>query len=154
MGLWVLLLLFQIVRTAQTQDQSASDHIKYLTNQTDRPEVVAVSCGLFATMDVENRAAAQSLVQLGAAALPDIDAVFDSIQKSGNSSKFAPNADWLFYAGAEIKCAAIPISGSWTLPWTPLLRCRSISRHTSAPGVSLYLKTPAGGRRREKLSIS
>ncbi len=54
-------------------------------------------------MDAENRAAAQSLVRLGAAALPDINAAFDSIAKSGSSSKFAPNAGWLLYAYAKIE---------------------------------------------------
>lgn len=89
--------------TGQTNDQSASDLIKYLTYQTKRPEVVAVSCGIFAAMDAENRAAAQSLVKLGAAALPDINAAFDSIEQSGSASKSGYNAAWLLFAYAKIE---------------------------------------------------
>jgi hypothetical protein len=87
-ALWVFVLI-QVIGTAQTQ-QSTSD-------------LVTAGCGAFATMDAENRSAAQSLVKLGAAALPEINTAFDSIEKSGNSSKFAPNAYWLLYAYAEIQ---------------------------------------------------
>jgi len=105
----VLLLLFHSSGTAQTTEQSASDLIKYLTYQTNRPVDVAVSCGVFARMDAENRAAAQSLVKLGTSALPDINAALDSIEESGSASKFAPNSGWLLYAYAEIKGrAALP----------------------------------------------
>lgn len=102
-ALVVLFLLFHSGGTAQTQAQTAPDLIKYLTDQTNRSVDVAVSCGVFGRLDAENRAAAQSLVKLGAAALPDIDAAFDSIRKSGNSSKFAPNSEWLLYTYAEIE---------------------------------------------------
>jgi len=46
------------------------------------------------------------LPKLGTAALPDINAALDSIEKSGNSSKFATNSNWLLYAYAKIKGAA------------------------------------------------
>ena len=89
--------------TGQTKEQSASDLIKYLTYQTNRPEVVAVSCGVFATMDAENRAAAQSLVKLGASAIPDLEAAFDSIEQRGGASKSGYNAGWLLLSYAKIK---------------------------------------------------
>ncbi len=106
-ALVVLFLLFHSGGTAQTQAQTASDLIKYLTYQTNRPPTrdmdVAVSCGVFARMDSEDRAAAQSLVKLGAAALPDLNAAFDSIKKSGSASKFGYNAAWLLFAYAKIE---------------------------------------------------
>lgn len=96
---------------AQTQDQSPSDLIRFLTYQSDRPDKWGVvrgifSCGAANGEAREDRAVARSLVRLGVLAIPDIEEALDSIERLGQQSKFATNSGWLLFAYARIEGSA------------------------------------------------
>ena len=86
----------------QTKPESPSDLIRFLTFQSGRAYPMwanANGCG-----DApEDRAAASSLVALGASAIPDIESAFDLIERSGQQAKGAINSGWLVFAYARIK---------------------------------------------------
>jgi hypothetical protein len=99
-------LLSQNRGVSQERERSASELIKRLTHQTDRPSGLGVSfgtCGSFGYVAAQDRSTVQSLVKLGASALPDIEVAFDSIENRGPASPFSYNAHWLLYAYAKIK---------------------------------------------------
>ena len=91
----------------QDAHRSASDVIKLLTFQTERPGAdparrFLFSCGEDYADRLENRALARELVDLGASSLPDLEAAFESIERFGIYSPFADNAGLLFDAYAKI----------------------------------------------------
>ena len=84
----------------QTQEQSPSHFIQFLTWQSDdrRGKPMTFTCGQVRT----ERAAAKSIANLGSSALPEIERVLDSIEKSSQESKNAIGAAWMLYAYTKI----------------------------------------------------
>jgi len=111
---WAILALGTIAATAtpgslalaQRREQSPAEIIRALTYQTpgaNRHERDIIECGLIGRWDQIDRARANALVKLGAAALPELERAFDSILDRGQESPFAWNSAWLFYAYAGIR---------------------------------------------------
>jgi hypothetical protein len=93
--------------SAQTKEQSPDNLIRFLTYQSDRPSNLIRDLGLFTcgsanALARENRAAAASLVRLGASAIPSLEGALDSIEQQGEHSEFSPGALWLLAAYAKI----------------------------------------------------
>jgi hypothetical protein len=93
--LFVFLALLSAAKgTSQTQEQSPSDLIRFLTYPSDRPDKhgthrgswIVFSCGPANGEDRDNRAVTNSLVKLGASAIPAIEAALDSIENRSNQS--------------------------------------------------------------------
>lgn len=106
---------FAIVDIGRGQaTQSPVDLIKFITHQSDRKLSLACEFGQFpcGCEDAEiraDRAAAASLVKLGASAVPSLESALDSLEGKGQDSEFANGAGWLFYAYAKIEgSAALP----------------------------------------------
>lgn len=91
----------------QAQQKSASDLIRYLTYQSDRPDKSGVLLGVVGcghTEDErEDRQAAMALVKLGSSAIPAIELAFDSLGRQGQASEFSTNAGWLLHVYAAIR---------------------------------------------------
>jgi hypothetical protein len=85
------------------KDPSAARLIHFLTEPIDPLE----HRGLYDTSGFEmsdrNRAAANSLVALGSAAIPDLDSAFDQIEQQGEKTLLARNSRWLLFAYARIR---------------------------------------------------
>lgn len=100
-------LLFSTGAFGQIDSQSPSDLINFLTYQSNRPRE-SKTRAVFFTCRVDNpeaadyRRAAQSLVKLGALAIPEIEQTLGSIEKHGRDSPFASNPGWLLHAYARL----------------------------------------------------
>jgi hypothetical protein len=94
--------VFGATAKAQVQEGSAAELIAFITYQSGRELVVAGTCGSFGASSDADWNASRSLVNLGSAALPDLEAAFDSIHQLGRQSKFRNNAGWLLLAYAKI----------------------------------------------------
>src|SRR5580700_9273428 len=102
----------------QTEQRSASDLIRYLTYQSDRPDKHGVkadeitglfSCGPALGEDRDDRALTRSIVRLGASAVPAVEDALDSFEARGEKSEVAFKAGWLLLAYASIQGpAAVP----------------------------------------------
>lgn len=112
-----LCLLLAATSAGQLQRQSAGDLIKRLTyqsNRTDKHGTIggkwfSFDCGSWLGEARDNRAIATLLAGLGSPAIPDLETAFDSIEKQGQPSPFATNAQWLLLAYAKIAGpAALP----------------------------------------------
>ncbi len=88
--------------TAEAQERSAADLIRFLTFRSDRPHKGNALMGLFTcgqtTADLE---AATSLAKLGNSAIPEIERALEAIEKPGNRWKYG--SQWLARAYAKIK---------------------------------------------------
>ena len=94
-----LLALFGILASSfgEQAEEGPTDLIRLLTK---RPLVESLlGCGPL----TEYRAIAKRLSDLGAAAVPAIEATLDSIESEGRRSEFAPNAGWLLLVYARIQ---------------------------------------------------
>lgn len=89
---------------SQAISQSASDLVRFLTYQSDRPgkfELMAglEGCGHFD----EDRTAARALVSLGRSASPELERALTSLDENGEESAFSVNGAWLLEAYASIE---------------------------------------------------
>ncbi len=95
------------VNASMAQTKSATDLIRDLTYQSDRPDISGkrgqFDCGSARGGEEEDRALTNSLVKLGPSAVPDIEKGLDSLDRRGSQSPFMVNAAWLFYAYAKIE---------------------------------------------------
>jgi hypothetical protein len=95
----------------QTEPQSPSALIRYLTYQSDRPDKhgmtkgqsTVFNCGPSLGEARDNRAITKSLVNLGPSAIPAIEEALDSFELRGKKSEVASEAGWLLLAYARIK---------------------------------------------------
>jgi hypothetical protein len=108
-GLLPLVLLVMLPTPkgiSQLGDQSAVGLIRYLTYQSGRPgkaqREALFECGMDIAAARQDRKAANSLVKLGASAVPDIEMALDSMEKRGPQSPFIFNGSWLLIAYARI----------------------------------------------------
>ena len=97
--LFLLFLLSQGNGASQTKERSAAELIQDFKSL---PVVVVGSCGEMIGADEPRWTIARSLVKLGAAAIPDIDAALESAEKHGYS-EFPDGFDWLLKAYAAIR---------------------------------------------------
>jgi len=90
---------------SQALGHSARSVIETLTYQSGRqsPSGGIATCGSLYTDFRDSRAIADSLVDLGEAASPEIEAALDSLLREGSASRFAHNGDFLGYAYARIR---------------------------------------------------
>jgi hypothetical protein len=96
-------LVFTSGAACQTPEQSPFGLIKFLTYQSDRPLSAQMGLGGCGSVDVkEEQGAAKRLAEWGASALPDLEDAIDSIERTGQRSRFASGARWLLLAYAEI----------------------------------------------------
>jgi hypothetical protein len=103
-GLLGLLAVSSGTGQTETEKGSAAGLIRFLTYQSDRPETSAVMLGLVGCGSIKaDRAAARSLAELGASAIPQIERALDSIEKRGAKSEFAIGAGWLLNVYARMK---------------------------------------------------
>ena len=101
--LW-LLLFGASNGQGQPREMSASDLIRFLTYQADRPQRAAVLLGISGCGYVsEDRAASLALVKEGVTAVREIEKALGSIESMGEGSEFALNGAWLLYSYASIK---------------------------------------------------
>jgi hypothetical protein len=96
--LTVLALLAARDANGQAGDQSPSELIRSLSEEPERRPFMA-GCG---QTNNAQRGTARELVQLGRAAVANLDQAFDSIEKKGSKSSLFLNAEWLFLAYARI----------------------------------------------------
>ena len=102
--LLTLVVLLPLIGRSQSRDSSAHDLVRFLTYQSDRPGKPLVLAGLSSCGRVkQDRAAARSLAELGATAIPDIERALDAIEKRGESSEYALGAGWLLDSYVHIK---------------------------------------------------
>jgi len=106
----LLLVLTATAGASEPNESSAPDLLRYLTYQAGRPGRDArqafFECGEDVAAARDDRRAANSLVALGAAAIPDIEKALDSMEKRGLQSPFIFNGSWLLIAYAKISGVA------------------------------------------------
>jgi hypothetical protein len=104
-GALLLMLCSMTIGVGHTQGQSVHSLIELLTYQSGRqwhPNGV-VTCGSLYQDTLENRRVADSLVNLGDVAVPELQGALDSVLKEGETSRFVRNAGFLGYAYAKLK---------------------------------------------------
>jgi len=84
----------------QAPPQSPSDLVSYLTYQSGRKFSLANN-GCAPPQD--DRRVANSLLDFGVSALPEIEKAFDLIEQRGEETHFAFNSRWLLFVYAHIK---------------------------------------------------
>lgn len=87
----------------ESRNQSAAELIHFLTDPFDpfeHPELLDSNGYRMAKND---RAAANSLVALGPAAIPNLNSAFDLIERQGEETPLALNSRWLLFAYARIR---------------------------------------------------
>ncbi len=95
----------------QTEPRSASELVRYLTYQSDRPNAhgvlrgvpFAFSCGSTLGEARDDRAITQSIVKLGDSAVPALEDALSSFEAKGERSEVATKVGWLMLAYARIK---------------------------------------------------
>lgn len=96
-------LFVAVCGTCSAQQQSASELIRFLTFQTDRPDKLLKEMGLFSCgvpADDPDLRAATSLVQLGPSAVPSIEEELRAMQQRGDPGL---GASWIEIADALIQ---------------------------------------------------
>jgi hypothetical protein len=85
---------------SQVGDKSAAKLIHFLTDPVERPDLLDKNGARIPDGD---RAAANLLVAMGSAAIDDLDAAFDLIERQGQETPLALNSKWLLFAYARIR---------------------------------------------------
>lgn len=96
---------------AQTEGMGPSEVIRYLTYQSDRPNLHGIakdfsgifSCGPALGEIRDNRAFTNTLVNFGPAALPPLEDALASFEAGGERSAVATEAGWLLLAYARLR---------------------------------------------------
>ncbi len=105
----IVMLAFGLIAVragkSQTGDQSAGKLIHFLTDSIDPFEKSDLLDKNGARIAAVDRAAANSLVALGSAAIDDLNAAFDQIERQGEETTLAENSRWLLFAYARIRGA-------------------------------------------------
>ena len=96
----VLGLIFLGTGKSQTADLSAAEIIRFLTDPTGESTVLNKNGVRSNEVD---RGAANSLVALGAAAIPGLDEALDLIEQREQPTRVAPSSKWLLFAYARIR---------------------------------------------------
>jgi hypothetical protein len=102
----ILLFAAATVLTGQEPHNSAKELIHRLNHPRDwlpGANAATFTCGSLNRQAEAYQEVARSLVALGEAAVPDLEAGFESLQKYGMQSEFSSNVYWLFLAYAKIK---------------------------------------------------
>jgi hypothetical protein len=94
------LVLLAVAGKGQTAPQSAAGIIRFLSDPVSQPGLLDKNGGRKSEAD---RAAANSLVALGPAAIRDLDSVFDVIERQESPLVGAMNSKWLLVAYARIR---------------------------------------------------
>jgi hypothetical protein len=87
----------------QAEERDPSRLIGHLTRKQIREGATNNPCGEILSLSREDRSAANSLVGLGAKAVPDIEVALDSVEARGSESPYADGAAWLALTYARIK---------------------------------------------------
>lgn len=91
------------VGNGQTGERSAAKLIHVLTDPIDPLEHPDLYDTSGFKMSDRNRDAANSLVALGSAAIPDLDSAFNQIERQGKGTPLAWHSSWLLFAYARIR---------------------------------------------------
>jgi hypothetical protein len=107
-------ILFGNNAAAQTPPRSPDDLVRYLTYQSDRPnmhglvkgESIVFSCGPFLGEARDDRALTNRLVAMGSSAVSSLEEALNSLEANGEKSPVAPKAHWLLLAYANVQGSA------------------------------------------------